>query len=372
MGRPIVCRSMIQTGGGPPSCYRFGMSNIGGLADVVRGEVIAPAVEPNADRAAHCDDHQNAACLNCDTALKGEHCHSCGQRGHVHRTLGAFAHDLLHGVLHFEGKTWRTLPMLAWKPGELTRRYVGGQRACFVSPIALFLFSVFLMFAVVSSLGAPTNVGSGELKSEITKDAREAEIEIKALETKREEALAAAQPTDKIDQAIVDSRRDARLVREMADRGIVRGSAAQISDDVPSWLAGPLRRAAANPELLLYKVQNNAYKYSWALIPLSLPFMLLLFPFSKRFLPYDHIVFVTYSLAFMTMLVVVASLLHAVGLGVVAGFVLLLPPLHMYRQLKGAYQLGRGSALWRTILLISFSITVAVLFVALLFAAGIS
>ncbi len=60
-----------------------------------------------------------------------------------------FFHDLLHGVLHFEGKIWRTLPMLAWRPGELTRRYIDGERAKFVSPIALFLFSVFLMFAVV-------------------------------------------------------------------------------------------------------------------------------------------------------------------------------------------------------------------------------
>ena len=54
----------------------------------------------------------------------------------------------LHGVLHFEGKIWRTLPLLAWRPGELTRRYIDGERARFVSPIALFLFSVFLMFAV--------------------------------------------------------------------------------------------------------------------------------------------------------------------------------------------------------------------------------
>ena len=38
-------------------------------------------------------------------------------------------------------------------PGELTRRYVEGQRASFISPIALFLFCVFLMFAAVSMLG---------------------------------------------------------------------------------------------------------------------------------------------------------------------------------------------------------------------------
>ena len=69
-----------------------------------------------------------SACLNCQTPLQGPHCHQCGQQAHLHRTLGAFLHDLLHGALHFEGKTWATLPMLAVKPGELTRRYIEGER----------------------------------------------------------------------------------------------------------------------------------------------------------------------------------------------------------------------------------------------------
>ncbi len=40
---------------------------------------------------------------------------------------------------------WSTLPMLIRKPGELTRRYGAGKRAKFISPMALFLFSVFLL-----------------------------------------------------------------------------------------------------------------------------------------------------------------------------------------------------------------------------------
>src|SRR3546814_10751918 len=61
-------------------------------------------------------------------------------------------HDLAHGVLHFEGKIWRTLPMLLFRPGALTRRYVAGERARFVSPLALFLFLVFVMFAMIHVL----------------------------------------------------------------------------------------------------------------------------------------------------------------------------------------------------------------------------
>src|SRR5690606_39095357 len=89
----------------------------------------------------------------CGSPLVSSTSHSCGQRGHVHKTLGAFFHDLLHGVLHFEGKIWRTLPILVWRPGQLTREYIDGRRATYVSPIALFLFTIFLLFATFSAMG---------------------------------------------------------------------------------------------------------------------------------------------------------------------------------------------------------------------------
>ncbi|WP_341712473.1 DUF3667 domain-containing protein, partial [Erythrobacter sp.] len=105
------------------------------------------------------------ACLNCGTQLIGEHCHACGQRAHLHRTLAAFGHDLLHGALHLDGKTWKTLPLLVFKPGQLTRRYIEGERARFVSPMALFLFSIFLMFAVFQAVGlsAPTEFTTADM-----------------------------------------------------------------------------------------------------------------------------------------------------------------------------------------------------------------
>jgi hypothetical protein len=132
------------------------------IGDIMTGGLTARAVEP---RAGEVPGHSHEThCLNCAAPLQGQYCHKCGQESHVHRTLGAFGHDLLHGVLHLEGKTWRTLPMLAWRPGELTRRYIAGERARFVSPLALFLFTVFLMFAVFNALGpsmSPTGFSNG-------------------------------------------------------------------------------------------------------------------------------------------------------------------------------------------------------------------
>src|SRR5690349_7883168 len=127
-----------------------------GAADVLTGGLAASAVEPQtgtpADPAALLE---NAACLNCGATLTGAYCASCGQPAHVHRTIVGLGHDILHSVFHFEGKLWRTLPELVINPGRLTRRYVHGERAKFVSPIALYLFTVFLMYAVFSVTGSP-------------------------------------------------------------------------------------------------------------------------------------------------------------------------------------------------------------------------
>ena len=88
------------------------------------------------------------------------------------------------------------------------------------------------------------------------------------------------------------------------------------------------------------KVQDAASKYSWLLIPLSVPFMWLLFPFRRRFNTYDHTVFVTYSLSFMMMLVIVGGLLVAVGLSTLASLLFFVPPFHMYRHLKQSLRAG--------------------------------
>ncbi len=57
--------------------------------------------------------------------------------------------------------------MLAFRPGDLTRRYIAGERARFVSPMAAFLFSIFLMFAVLRSLPGWNFGNSALLKPDV-------------------------------------------------------------------------------------------------------------------------------------------------------------------------------------------------------------
>lgn len=352
------------------------MSDIGeALGGAAEGAFLARAVEPRAGEAGADERAHEARCLNCGTGLLGPHCHACGQRGHVHRTIGAFFHDLLHGALHFEGKTWRTLPMLVWRPGELTRRYIEGERARFVSPMALFLFSVFLMFAVfqISGISTPTDFETPAQAAGIS-----AEEQLAALREAREEMS-----DDNVGAIFID-RQIAALEEQLpGEHGSEAGPAAPVGngDEQPapknyrtgwSFLDHGIEKWQKNPGLMLYKLQANSYKFSWLLIPLSVPFVWLIFAWRRKFGVYDHAVFVTYSLSFMTLLFVTLTVLGQIGVG--AGWLvtgaMTIPLYHIYRQLKGAYDLSRFSALWRTVALTGFIGMILTMFLNVLLVLG--
>lgn len=349
------------------------MSEFEAIGEAVTGGMIGRAVEPKAGEPGDDGHTYEKNCLNCGTLLAGEFCHACGQHAHIHRTLTAFFHDLLHGVLHFEGKIWRTLPLLAWKPGELTRRYAEGERARFVSPMALFLFTVFIMFAVASLGSGPSAnpAARQEAAEDLSKDIAKKEAEVSQLRADRDVVAREGRPTAELDATIKENVQEIAVARGIRS-GIVRGDPQfDASEELPSWLFVPVDKASKNPELLFYKIKTNAYKFSWALIPISVPFLWLLFPFSRRFRLYDHTVFVTYSLSFMSLLVIAAALLNAAGLTSLASLLFLVPPFHMYRQLKDTYSLSRSGALWRTSLLLIFAAMALALFGSALLGFGL-
>jgi hypothetical protein len=98
--------------------------------------------------------------------------------------------------------------------------------------------------------------------------------------------------------------------------------------------------------------------------------MWLLFPFRRSHNTYDHTVFVTYSLSFMMLLVVIGGLLVEVGMASLASMLFFVPPFHMYRHLKQSYELGRFSAIMRTMALMTFAFVAAGLFMVATVAIG--
>jgi hypothetical protein len=119
-----------------------------------------------------------------------------------------------------------------------------------------------------------------------------------------------------------------------------------------------------NPDLALYKLQQTFYKFSFLLIPISIPLVAVLFLWKRGFTLYDHGVFVLYSVTFMSLLLL--ALGAALRLGPPFGALAMLAapvvvPAHMFFQLKGAYSLSGFSAAWRTVTMLVFS-SIALLF----------
>jgi hypothetical protein len=322
-------------------------------------------VEP--DHGPRADPAHGGACLNCGAALTGAYCARCGQPAHVHKTVGAIWHDLLHNVLHLDGKLFRTLPELALRPGRLTRRYIDGERAKFISPLALFLFSALFMYAAYSIFG-----GAGEEGSRLS--ARAAAEELRGEVQDTEERIADIE--GELKEPDVSASRRARLQQRLAEARAARAelarAAAANADAARKGAAaatlGPLERMQADREFVSYRLKANAYKFSWALILISTPMVWLLFAWKRRFGLYDHAVFVTYSIAFMSLLFSVWTI--ASGLGVGHGLILVALMIyglwHIYVQLKDAYELKTAGALWRVTLLYSIAAVSGGMFYALI------
>ena len=342
----------------------------GAVGEAVQGGLTARAVEPSTGQSTAAAGHTHeSACLNCGTRLVGTHCHACGQRGHVHRTLSAFFHDLLHGVLHFEGKIWRTLPLLMWRPDKLTREYIDGRRASYISPIALFLFVIFLFFAIFSALGSTENWADEiQVSSEIATEQayRAADREIDTLQRRLDSE---EDSDDRAELGIEISeleKRQASLAQVLHGTEPDAGITTKLGATAEGRLKSAWQKAKENPQLLIYKLQTNAYKFAWLLIPLSVPFVALTFLWRRKFGLYDHTIFATYSITFMFALVGVATLVTYFFGGRYGLLVLMYAPYHMYRQLRGTYGLSRFSSLWRLIALSVFAWVTIGIFAGLL------
>lgn len=98
---------------------------------------------------------KQSACANCAYPFQPEEpdefCPRCGQQNHdINLSVGHVLEEGLEGVFHFDSKVFRTLGLLLFKPGQLTRRFLAGQRVPYVPPIRLYVFISFLFFLVLS------------------------------------------------------------------------------------------------------------------------------------------------------------------------------------------------------------------------------
>ncbi len=342
-----------------------------GEIEALGGLVTAGLAADALDRPGGIDAAASAAahhrCANCDAPVTGKFCASCGQAAHVHRSLIHVGEEFLHGITHFDGKTWQTLPMLLFRPGTLTRSYIEGKRARYIAPVPLFLLVVFLMFFVFSfvsiklpggDFGDLTPAEAAAEKTKTDKAIAEADREIKAAEAKGDGAavgtLQGSRTALEVRRDLLAARAKGELASPMDLPGAIREAASDEDLKVnlgDETLNAKARKALKNPDLVFYKIQGKAYKFSFLLVPLSLPWLWLIFAWKRGVRMYDHAVFALYSISFMSLLFIIGSIALTLDLTVGWLWTLLFGAsfTHLFFQLKGTYGLRKRSAAWRTI-----------------------
>lgn len=118
------------------------------LAESVAADAAAAqAADPHAPHA-HSAGHTH--CLNCGTQLTGPYCSACGQHDFdFHRSFGHVFLEALENIFHFDGKFFRNILTLLFKPGKLTAEFNAGKRASQVPPFRLYIFTAFFFFVWV-------------------------------------------------------------------------------------------------------------------------------------------------------------------------------------------------------------------------------
>lgn len=90
-------------------------------------------------------------CQNCETQYKGNYCPECGQSAtEFNKPIKFLFVDIVGNIFAFDTRFWKTIVSLIFKPGTLTANYVQGQRARYMPPFRLYIFTSFFVFLLLS------------------------------------------------------------------------------------------------------------------------------------------------------------------------------------------------------------------------------
>lgn len=95
-----------------------------------------------------------AQCRNCRTPLAGRYCHSCGQQDRdLDGSVWSLLTDWIDAVVGTDARLWRTLRLLATRPGALSVAYLEGKRVAYIPPLRLFVVASLVLFVVLALTG---------------------------------------------------------------------------------------------------------------------------------------------------------------------------------------------------------------------------
>ncbi|MCZ0935809.1 MAG: DUF3667 domain-containing protein [Gemmatimonadetes bacterium] len=267
-------------------------------------------------------------CPNCGRDRPESFCAHCGQSDRDYtRALRSVAGEFVRETFEVDSRLFRTLKLLMFRPGSLTREFSRNRRAGFVSPVRLYIFASFVFFLLLSLLG---NVGEAVEQSMAEEDrtiAADAAEENQADAGAEDEADAAQPPTEEQLAAFraalsPEQRRQADDILGRSDDNIatqaIFAAARAGNFEERHWMERFLVLAAIDighdPSVIPQRFLANMPIAMFCLLPV-LGLILAIFHFRKKRFYVEHLVFAIHVQTFTFLIYAVALLLPESGPG---------------------------------------------------------
>ena len=259
------------------------------------------------------------ACLNCTAPLTGPFCAACGQRDvPPYPSVRDLVVDAFWELSGWDGRFASTLRALVQKPGLLTREFLEGRRARYISPLRLYLMASLVYFVLAAAAPGviiragdlPGTEAKGGFKVTTTQSAPERVGKLGSGAMTSQEALTPAQ-------------------REVALKDIARA---------PSLMRPFLRKAVLDPTGFKRGILESMPRLLFALLPVFAAIVALFYRGKKY--P-EHLYFAIHLHAFMFLALGVPALFKVARLPIIAAVVevigLLWIPIYATLALRRVY-----------------------------------
>jgi len=95
--------------------------------------------------------YRGEICLNCELPLeKSDHfCSNCGQKNSVRKLhIGDLIVEFFSGLFSYDSRFQRTIRVLLFKPGKISKDYINGKRNRYANPFRFYLSASIIFFLI--------------------------------------------------------------------------------------------------------------------------------------------------------------------------------------------------------------------------------
>jgi len=295
-------------------------------------------------------------CLNCGRKLNGEdYCPDCGQLNDSSRPgFWSFISESLSSFLAFDGRFFRTVKNLFFKPGKVAREYIAGKKVSYLPPLRVYFISSIILLFLISYSG---------------KDSKIVEINTNANEEITEQDTSNGEDVDEYgfitsDETFNNMRKVARQYPDLSS------SDALDTLGLKNGFDNRIVYNIAHKSIYMDAQEFSRYfssKLFWVFF-LFLPFFTLwisLLYIRRDFYYLEHLFFAFYTQSVLFFLVSIGQVLSLIGFkwGVILSIALF--GVYLFMALKRFYNQGTGKTILKYILLSSGFLALGAVFLVL-------